>query len=261
MSNLTLDSLLDSLSDNEAPIEKVASETEVSVADQLKDTLTKEASDASPIGDTNMSAETGSAIANSILAMLDGGMNKEASEVGEPTAGNNVKVELDQMEAQHAERITQTPRQGKTVTEVAKALLAKAPAGTGCDAVDGSPEGNSEAAVSAVPSDIEKSAALQEFIGEGYSIDEAFAMVKEACDHIEAEAHELEKVAAINALIGEGINFDDAVALVKEASEVTDHEEYSDLEKSAAIHDLINEDGMSFDEASALVKEAALSGK
>lgn len=263
MSDITLDSLLDSLSDHNAEpeIEKAASETEVSVADQLKNTLTKEASDASQIGENNMSVETGSTIANSILAMLDGGMNKAASEAGEPTQGNNVKEELDQMEAQHAERILETPRQGKTVTEVAKALQARAPAGSGCDEVDGSKEGNSEAATPAIPSDIEKAAAIRELANEGYSMDEAFEMVKAASVQMEREAHEFEKVAAVDALIAEGIDFESAVAMVKQASDEVNGEEYTDLEKSAAIADLVAEDGLSFDEAYALVKEAALTGK
>lgn len=243
MSEFTLDSLLSSLSDStaETDMEKAASESEAqpSVADQLKDTLTKEASDASTTGETNMSVETGNAIADSILAMLDGGLDKEAeTHVGSPTAGNNVKVETDKMEQQHAARITQTPREGKTVTEVAKALAAKTNGGT--DAVveptTASPEGNSEAAVAAKPSDIEKKAAFDELVAEGYSMDDAFEMVKAASEEMEAEAFELEKAAAVDALIAEGLGFEEAFELVKEASEqmVEGDEEYTDLEKSAA---------------------------
>lgn len=262
MSELSLDSLLNSLSDAPAEdqIEKVASEATPSVADQLKDTLTKEASDASTIGDTNMSVETGNAIADSILAMLDGGLNKEAA-AGDPTPGNNVKVELDEMEKQHAARITQTPREGKTVTEVAKALAAKTPGGA--DAVvageAASPEGNSQAAVAAKPSDIEKSAAVDELIAEGNSFEDAVEMVKAASAELDAEAHELEKAAAVNALIAEGLTFDDAIEKVAsfEAAEA----EYTDLEKAAAVAELVEEDGYSMEEAVELVKEAALAGK
>lgn len=266
MSEFTLDSLLDSLSDStaETQIEKVASETEVSVADQLKDTLTKEASASPSHGDTNMSVETGNAIADSILAMLDGGMNKEAA-AGDPTSGNNVKVELDEMEAQHAARITQTPREGKTVTEVAKALAAKTPGGA--DAVvevsTASPEGNSQAAVAAKPSDIEKSASVAELIEAGNSFDDAVEMVKEASFELEAEAHELEKVAAVNALMTEGLGFEESFELVKQASaQMMEAEtEYTDLEKSAAVNELMAEDGLGFEEAFELVKEAASAGK
>lgn len=259
MSEFTLDSILDSLSDKTADtsIEKVASEAEVSIADQLKDTLTKEASASPIIGDTNMSVETGNSIADSILAMLEGGggINKSAS-AGEVTSGNNVKEELDEMEAQHTARITLTPREGKTVTEVAKALAAKTP-GQQCDDVH-AVEGNSEASVSAIPSDIEKSAAVNELIAEGVNFEDAIAMVKQASEEMESEANELEKVAAVNALIAEGINFDDAIALVKEAS--AQSLGYTDLEKSAAVNELMTEDGLSFDEASELVKEAASTG-
>ena len=260
MSNLTLDSLLDSLSDStaETHIEKAASETNISVADQLKDTLTKEASASHSIGDTNMSVETGNAIADSILAMLDGGMNKEAA-AGDPTPGNNVKVELDEMEAQHADRITQTPREGKTIAEVAKALAAKTPDQQEDD-VDAS-EGNSQAAVSAIPSDIEKSAAINELVADGYDFEDAVELVKQASEDLEVEAEDLEKAAAINALVCEGVEFEAAVALVKQASEEMHSTEYTDLEKAAAVNELMVEDGLSLDEAFQLVKEASIVGK
>lgn len=258
MSEFTLDSLLDSLSDStvETQIEKVASETETSVADELKDTLTKEASDASPIGDTNMSVETGNTIAQGILAMLDSGLNKEAA-AGDTTSGNNVKVEIDEMEAQHAARITQTPREGKTVTEVAKALAAKTP-GQQEDDVDAT-EGNSQAAVAAKPSDIEKSAAVNDLMTDGYSFEDAVELVKQASADLDAEAHELEKAAAVSELIAQGVSFNDAIEKVAAytATEVV----YTDLEKSAAVSELMQEDGLSFNEAVELVKEAALAGK
>lgn len=268
MSEFTLDSLLSSLSDStaETGMEKAASaEANVSIADQLKDTLTKEASDASTIGEDNMSVETGNAIADSILAMLDNGMDKAASTVGDPTPGNNVKVETDTMEKQHADRITETPREGKTVTEVAKALAAKTKGG--CDAVVGTPvasnEGNSEAAVAAKPSDIEKSASVQELIESGESFEDAVEMVKVASEEIEAEIHELEKKAAVDALMEQGLGFEESFELVKQASaQMLESElEYTDLEKKAAVEELMSEDGLSFDEAFELVKEAAAAGK
>lgn len=256
--NFSLDNLLDSLSDDETNpvIEKSAAEVEVSVADQLKNTLTKEASASQPIGDTNMSAETGSAIADSILAMLSNGMDKEAA-AGDPTSGNNVKKEIDEMEAQHAARITQTPREGKTVTEVAKALAAKTP-GQQEDDVDAT-EGNSEAAVAAKPSDIEKSASVSDLVADGYNFEDAVEMVKEASEELEAEVEELEKAAAVTALVSQGMDIDEALEKVAAHAEAST--EYTDLEKAAAIQDLVSQDGMSIKEAAALVKEAALAGK
>lgn len=266
MSDITLDGLLNSLSDPaEDTLEKVASEqpAEPSVADELKNTLTKEASDASQIGETNMSVQTGNQIANSILAMLDnGGIDKEAG------MNNNVKDEIDTMEKQHADRIVSTPRQGKTVTEVARALQERAPAGSGADSVKeentAAVEGNSEASVSAVPSDIEKTAAVNDLMEGGYSFDDAIAMVKEASDQMEREAGDLEKAAAVSALISEGVNFEEACELVKQASTeevVAEDHEYSELEKVAAAQELVAEDNISFDEAYELVKEASTAGK
>lgn len=261
MNELTLDSLLGSLSETEeTTIEKTASE--VSVADQLKSKLTKEASASTQHGESDMSDVTGKMIADKILASLDADLVKQAAH-GE-SGGNKVITDTDEMVAQQDARTTQTPRQGKSVTEVAKALQAKAPAGSADDSVEGSREGNAEAAVSAVPSDIEKAAALEEFLAEGYDFEDAFAMVKEACDHIAREAQDLEKVAAISALIAEGIDFDDAAALVKEAfdkEESVVSEEYSAMEKAAAVSELVSEDGYSFEDAMYLVNEAANAGK
>lgn len=249
---LSLESLLNGLSDHDEGIEKSAAETNTpSVAEDLRDALTKKASDTTQIntGETNMSVENGNQIAQAVLEMLE----KSAS------AGNNVIKETDEMEAQHAARIESTPRQGKTVTEVAKALQGKAPAGSAEDAVDGSPEGNSEAAVAAVPSDIEKAAAVNELMESGIDFENAVEMVKQASYELEAEAFEIEKVAAVNELMENGIDFEDAVELVKQASAelLEEDAEYTDLEKIAAVADLMDEDGLSFEYASELVKEAA----
>lgn len=256
MSAFTLDSLLDSLSDStaETPIEKVAS-TETSVADKLKETLTKEASASPLLGETNMSVQTGNAIADSILAMLEGGIHKEAAE--DTTAGNNVKVELDEMEAQHAARILPTPREGKTITEVAKALAARTPGGE--DTVLETEEGNAGSVVDAKSSDIDKMASVNELIAEGYSFEDSVELVKQASESLEAESSELEKAAAVSALVAEGINFEEACNFVKQASEA--EEEYTDMDKSAAVSQLISEDKISFKEACDLVKKASALGK
>lgn len=269
MSEFSLDSLISSLSDStaETGIEKAAYATVTSVADQLKDTLTKEASASVHTGEENMSVETGNAIADSILAMLDSGINKQASDglSAMKTSGNNVIIETAEQERQHAERILQTPREGKTVTQVAQALAARTNGGV--DAVVNptsvSPEGNSTAAVAAKPSDIEKSASVSELVEDGYGFDDAVEMVKAASAEMDAEAHDIEKKAAVEALMLEGYGFEDSYALVKQACEVLVEESngYSDLEKYAAVDELMEEDGMSFDEAFQLVKEASLAGK
>ena len=191
-------------------------------------------------------------------------MNKAAS-AGDVTQGNNVIKELDEMEKEHGDRILQTPRQGKSVTEVAKALQARAPAGSGADSIEvedaASREGNIGANVAAIPSDIEKSAAINDLMEEGYGLDDAYEMVKAASEEMIEEAFELEKIAAVETLMDEGVDFDDAIQLVKMASEELledeGEEEYSDLEKIAAVAELMDEDGLGFEEASELVKQAS----
>ncbi len=255
MNELSLDGLLGALEDSgmDKQASVVVDVEKSSKADELKNVLTKEASDASPTGETNMSNETGSALAKSVLELIE----KQAAH-GEGM-GNAVKNDLEEMERQHTDRIIPTQRQGKTVTEVAKSIQMNG-GGEMSDTIaanDSAMEGNSPSNVPAKPSDIEKSASVAELMEEGVSFDEAVELVKEASEALEAEAFELEKAAAVGELLDEGISFDDAVALVKEASEALYSEEYSDLEKAAAVGELMDEDGMSFEEAVYLVKEAS----
>lgn len=247
MSNeFTLDSLLQSLEaeDGSAEIEKVASET--SAADELKETLEKSASD---MGDTNTMA-TGQEIANSILAMLDG---------HEKAAENKVIAEIDTMVASDDARDELTPREGKTVTQVAKALQERGVAGGEHKDDVMASEGNEPSNVPAKPSDIDKKAALDELMADGVDFEDAIALVKQASEELESEGDELEKAAAVGILLEEGHSFEDAVELVKQACDQS--EDYSDLEKAAAVQELMTEDGMDFADAVELVKEAALAGK
>jgi len=231
MSELSIDSLLDSLTpvEEETTIEKAASESETSVADELKSVLTKEASDQ---GESEMNL-TGKELAESILAMVKQA-NNVADETAAMVADDDKKEELNQV-------------QGKTVTEAAKASVER-----GGDAdTDEVKEDNVGAPGAAVASDISKQAS--ELIAEGKTLEEAAAIMKQAS---EKEA-ELEKLAAVNELMAEGIDFEDAVLLVKQASEAS----YSELEKAAAVSELVEQDGIAFDDAVALVKEAASLGK
>ena len=242
MSEFTLDSILDSLGED-APIEKVASRT--SMSDALEDTLTKEAS-ASTTGDINMSVENGTAIADSILSMLDGGFDKRA---------NNVADETADMVADHDGAIQLSPLKGNTITEMAKVLASEAQ-----DDDFEAEEGNIDIEDEAEASDIEKSAAINELMEEGYGLDDAFEMVKQASEEMSMNEYEFEKVAAVADLMDEGVDFDSAVELVKEASYEMGYydEEYSDLEKSAAINELMEEDGLCLEDAFELVKEASM---
>lgn len=247
MNELSLDSLLNNLSaSTNEPLDKKASET-ISVADELKDTLIKTASD-----NTEENTMKGKDIAASILAMLDG-HNKEAS--------NNVIVEHDKMVADDDKRDELTPREGKTVTETAKAIQARGAAkgSTEQEGVVIEAEGKAGAANPAVSSDLDKKAAVDELMAEGISFEEAVELVKKASAELAEQEEALEKAAAVNELVSQGISFDEAVTLVKEASEA--ETEYTDLEKAAAVSELMSQDGLDFDEAVELVKEASRLGK
>lgn len=255
---LSLEKLLEGLNvADEQGLKKEASDAagSESAADQLQNLLTKQASEVN--GETlNMSKDNtmGQSIAEAILAQI-GGMNKQAE--------NMVQADLDKMEADDEKRDKAIPREGKTVTEVAKALMDRAVAEGGVQEAgfdEAAAEGKEGYEGTPVASNLSKEAseAVHALIGEGVSFDEAIELVKQASDILSVE---MEKAAAFDALIAEGVDFEDAAALVKAASaelfgDVEEEGEYTDLEKSAAVAQLVSE-GINFDEASELVKEAA----
>lgn len=253
---LSLEKLLEGLQvADEQGLNKEASDAagSESAADQLQNLLTKQASEVN--GETpNMSKENalGTSIAEAILAQI-GGMNKQAE--------NMVQADLDQMVADDERRDQATPREGKTVTEVAKALLERGVAEGGVQEAgfdEVAAEGKEQYEGTPVASDLSKEAseAIHALIGEGVAFDEAVELVKQASDILSVE---LEKAAAFDALIAEGVDFDDAAYLVKAASEQLfgyDEEEYTDIEKSAAVAQLVSE-GIDFEEAAELVKQAS----
>lgn len=254
---ISLEKLLEGLNvADEQGLKKEASDAagSESAADQLQNLLTKQASEVN--GETpNMSKENvlGTSIAEAILAQI-GGMNKQAE--------NMVQADLDKAEASDEKRDQLTPREGKTITEVAKALLERGAAEGGVQEPgfdEAAAEGKEQYEGTPIASNLSKEAseAINALVGEGVSFDEAVELVKEASEILTVE---LEKVAAFEALVAEGVNFEDAAELVKQASAQmfggADDEEYSDLEKSAAVAQLVSE-GMDFDEAAELVKEAA----
>lgn len=243
MSDISLDSLIASLQ----------------VEDAANQDMTKQASDASTELENALSIETagehtmtksahelaGQSIADAILA----GLTKQAE--------NNVAAETAEMVAQDNAKIKETPVAGKTVTEVAKALLERA--GTeGKTAVppkveqEVSAEGGAQTAGrEPIQSNLDKQASetLTALINDGLTFDEAAELVKEASVLM---TQDLEKSAAVSALMEEGIDFADAVELVKQATDQAP--EYSDLEKKAALEQLMDE-GVDYASAVAAINE------
>lgn len=256
--NLSLDSLLNSIvnGEQETGLNKEASEANVSAADELQNLLNTKVSDSAG-EQTEMSkvaaVNTGKQIADGILNML----TKQAE--------NMVQYDINQMEQQHDQRIDQNPVQGKTVAEMAKAIMDRAASNGGAAAPERTAqevaaEGRAQdPALAAGPSDLSKQAseAVGLLIADGASFDEAVALVKQAQEELVGNYLEMEKAAAVDQLVSEGYDFDDAVELVKQASaELYGEEEYSEIEKSAAVNQLVSE-GIDFETAAELVKEAA----
>ena len=258
--NLSLDSLLNSIvnGEQETGLNKEASEANVSAADELQNLLNTKVSDSAG-EQTEMSkvaaVNTGKQIADGILNML----TKQAE--------NMVQSDINQMEQQHDQRIDQNPVQGKTVAEMAKAIMDRAASNGGAAAPERTAQevaaegGAQDPELAAGPSDLSKQAseAVSMLINEGVSFDDAVELVKQAADQMATDSLELEKAAAVDQLVAEGYDFLDAAELVKQAAaELYGSEDgYSELEKAAAVHQLIAEEGLDLDEAVELVKEAA----
>jgi hypothetical protein len=250
MSDITLDSLIERISvqDNVNQMTKQASTVDATT--ELEQALSNNAGEDNTM--TKSAHElAGQSIAEAILA----GLTKQAE--------NNVAAETATMVNQDDAKIKETPVAGKTVSEVAAALLARAGA-EGKTHVPEHPaqvvaaEGGAQTEGRApIDSNLDKQASecLTALIADGVEFDEAVELVKEAALQMNAD---LEKAAAVNHLMDNGIDFEDAVLLVKQASAEMS-EEYSDLEKKAALDQLM-EEGHSFEDALAAIN-AVIAGE
>ena len=255
--NLSLDSLLNSIvnGEQETGLNKEASEANVSAADELQNLLNTKVSDSAG-EQTEMSkvaaVNTGKQIADGILNML----TKQAE--------NMVQYDINQMEQQHDQRIDQNPVQGKTVAEMAKAIMDRAASNGGAAAPERTAqevaaEGRAQdPALAAGPSDLSKQAseAVGLLIADGASFDEAVDLVKQAQEELVGNYLEMEKAAAVDQLVSEGYDFEDAAILVKQAAAELYGEDDIEFEKSAAVDQLVSE-GYDFDDAVELVKQAS----
>lgn len=239
MSDITLDSLIDSLSaKDDQTMTKQASADAVT---ELEQALSNDnAGENKPM--TKSAHElAGQTIADTILA----GLQKQAE--------NNVIAETQTMKAEDDAKIKPTPVAGKTVSEVAKALLQRAGSEGGAHVPEHvvqevSAEGKSQTAGrDPIESNLDKQASetLTALINDGVEFDEAVELVKEASVMM---SRDLEKSAAVAHLIDNGVDFADAVELVKQASAPAIEGEYSELEKAAAVQELVGE-GHSFEDA------------
>ena len=253
--NVSLDSLLNSIVMGEQAngLNKEASAAP-SAADELETLLKKEASESNGEKSemSNVASSTGKEIANGILGLLT------------KSAENMVQADLNKLETAHDQRIELNPVQGKTVAEMAQAIMARAASNGGATAPavlaqESAAEGKAQADVpGAVASDLNKQAseAVSMLIADGASFDDAVELVKQAQEQLFGESIELEKAAAVSQLVSEGLDFEDAAALVKQASDELYGTGDLELEKAAAVNQLVSE-GLDFEDAAALVKQAA----
>lgn len=294
MTDMTLDMLLASLENDD--FEKSASETasvsdpagapaevkKSSVVSELEGLLTKEASDKTTSEESTemnkVAQEQGKAIADAILGML-----KKADE-----GSNAVIQQTEQLVSEADSQTEMTPRNGKTVTETLKGIVARGSsegavhpdalslgAVSGDETAAGPALSNSDGhSVENVGSDLdkeahEKLAAAQALMYQGYDFETAVDLVKEAAEELAAEEFEQIKLATVSSLVDEGMSIDDALVLTKQAMEILakqaeeDEDEDEDeedekkdkkkeQEKKASVAKLITA-GFSVDEALKLV--------
>ncbi len=218
---LTLESLLADLQSQEpAAIVKTASAAEPkstsSVSERLAQALTKTASETQTTGDNSPmnNTQVGNAIARQILTKL--------AEEGV----NAVQTQTGAMVAQQDLSSAPTPVAG-SVTEVAKALLARGAANGGVspDSLLDNAVGQADETMSQIPL----------MTSDGSMIESM------PCD-LDQEAYEdeVEKVAAVATLIDAGIDFNDAVYLVKQAEEAIASDEVEQI-KIASVNALMSE--------------------
>lgn len=251
MSDITLDSLIERISVQDDANQMTKQASAVDATTELEQALSNNAGEDNTMT-KSAHEQAGLAIADAILA----GLTKQAE--------NNVIAETSTMKAQDDAKIKDTPVAGKTVSEVAKDLLARAGA-EGKTHVPEHPaqvvaaEGGAQTEGRApIDSQLDKQASecLTALINDGVAFDEAVQLVKEASLQMNAD---LEKAAAVSHLMDNGIDFEDAVELVKQASVQEVEGEYSDLEKAAALQELMDE-GHSFDDALAAIN-AVIAGE
>lgn len=262
--NITLDSLIDGLSDdNESLTKEASNNTEVgtnaeaksSIAEELEGVLSKTASENQPGDDSEMNTtDMGNSIAKQILEKVAAEGNNNGN-----TSGTQAVIEQTSTLVAGQDAATEpTPVQGKTVTETAKAIIDRGsrdggnvidgkesleeggiatPTSDGTN-IDNTPSDLSKTAEE-IEDDIEKVAAIATLVDNGIDFDDAVELVKEAEEAILADEYEQIKVASVNALIAEGVDMTSAVLATEEAmDELTKEASYDEYDVEAEIEQI-----------------------
>lgn len=242
MSVLSLDDLIAKCEVQDEANQMTKQASAVDATTELEQALSINAGEDKPM--TKSAHEAGLSLADHILANL-AGLQKQAE--------NNVIAETATMKAQDDAKIQETPVAGKTVSEVAKELLARAGSNGGTHVPEHpaqvvAAEGGAQTEGRApIDSNLDKQASetLTALIHDGVPFEEAVELVKVASEMM---TYDMEKAAAVDELIENGIDFADAVELVKQASAEYEDGEYSELEKAAAVNEMVAE-GYSIEDA------------
>lgn len=190
----------------------------------------------------NESQAKARALTDQLLANLaNGGMNKVANAT---IAGS------DQMIAEQMANQPATPRTGATITQTLEQLILQGIANGahqqiaeeelaegGAGQYPAGPNGSAMGSVGQSPEQM-KCAAVAAFVDEGYTIDQAFSLLKQAEDNMAREDENMYKAAQITDLVQQGLTIGEAVEHIKYAEEA-EANQVIEMAKAAAVNELV----------------------
>jgi hypothetical protein len=193
----------------------------------------------------NESQAKAKALTDQLLANLASGgeMNKVA---------NATIVGSDQMVAEQMANQPATPRSGHTVTQTLEQLILQGIANGahqqvayeelaegGVGQAPAVPNGSAMGSVGESPEQM-KVAAITQFVNDGYTVDQAYSLLKQAEENMAREDENLYKAAQINDLVRQGMSVTEAVEHIKVAEEV-EASQVVEMAKAAAVNALVAE--------------------
>jgi len=185
--------------------------------------------------------------ARELTSQLLAGLGGEATGLGKQA--NATITQSDQMIADQMVSQPATPRTGETITGTLKDLILQGIASGAVNAqidqlgeggsfqIPAAPNGAAMGSVGEHP-EVQKAAAIADFVQRGYSVDEAYGFLKAAESNMAIEQDNMQKAAQINQLMAEGATLDEATWAIK-AAEAVEADQIVKQAQAGAIHELV----------------------
>lgn len=165
---------------------------------------------------------------------------------------NATIVGSDQMVAEQMANQPATPRSGHTVTQTLEQLILQGIANGahqqvayeelaegGVGQIPAAPNGAAMGSVGESPEQM-KVAAITQFVNDGYTVDHAYSLLKQAEENMAREDENLYKAAQVNELVRQGLTVGEAVEHIK-AAEEAEAGQVIEMAKAAAVNALVSE--------------------